>query len=113
MAIEKPRNHVTEALAVEAWKPGAALPPMPEVPEDLLKWLEMVYPPRHYAPGEETLEQHLIEAGKAGLVQELRRAHDAASHAETGELGEEEEELLSHYEAGAFVPRRPHRLSPK
>ena len=67
--MRRPLNHATAAPQLNG-TPGAD---WPEVPEDLLKHLEAIYPERCYraTPGQ-TLEDHLQYAGAAGLVADLR-----------------------------------------
>lgn len=75
MALHKPQNHVTRALLEAA----ANVPsdPIPEVPEDLLLFLEKLFPPQCYTGTRgESLEAHLLYAGKVELVSYLRASFE-------------------------------------
>lgn len=72
LALNKPRNHVTEALTKGHTRPV----PMPDVPEDLLLFLEGLYPPRCYDPRAENLEAHLRYAGHVDLIAALRASFE-------------------------------------
>jgi hypothetical protein len=48
-----------------------ALPPWPPIPEDLLAYLEDLYPPKCMAR-DEHVEDHLRYAGATALVEDLR-----------------------------------------
>lgn len=47
---------------------------MPLPNEELLAWLERVFPPACYNPREGTLEDHLKYAGKVELIESMRMA---------------------------------------
>ena len=69
--MTRPTNWATEARDALITKAGRGQLP-PDIPEDLLTWLEMVYPPACYSPGSETLEHHLMQAGRVDLIKSLR-----------------------------------------
>lgn len=74
MPPTKPHNHVTRALLEAA--AGAPSDLIPEVPEDLLLFLEKLYPPKCYTARGESLEQHLLYAGMVELVAYLRASYE-------------------------------------
>lgn len=80
-------------------KDTTALPDPPEISKELVEWLELAFPAKCYAPGGETLEDHLLYAGKVGLVAMLRveyqeqQEEHAAFDTSTDEDGTVEAEL--------------------
>lgn len=52
---------------------------MPVPSEELLSWLERVFPPECYNPREGTLEDHLKYAGKVELIASMRLAASRTS----------------------------------
>jgi hypothetical protein len=55
---------------------------VPEIDLALLRFLERLYPPVCYDPRRGTLEDHLMYAGKAELVAELRETYNRAEEYE-------------------------------
>lgn len=73
----RPNNHVTDA-AHQAQLAAPAGTGWPEVPEDLLVYLEDLYPPECFRGGTpEALHEHLRYGGAQGLVAALRVAFEA------------------------------------
>ena len=73
----RPDNHVTrEQEAVRQACMREATATWPEVPEDLLLHLEAAFPPRCYDHRGESLEDHLVYAGRVGLVEAMRSAFE-------------------------------------
>lgn len=74
---KRPINHVTIARDLRVSEALRSSQP-PEAPEELLVWLETVFPARCYTSTDgETLEQHLLYAGKVDLIDLLRSANEA------------------------------------
>lgn len=71
MAPPRPHNHVTEATAEARNLARIAGERWPEVPAELVAYLQTNYPPACYRPREETLETHLLYAGSVLLVDVL------------------------------------------
>lgn len=72
---DRPRNHVTAALADALKAQIADATEWPEIPLDLLLYLEKVYPPRCYR-AEERVDDHLLYAGAQALVDDLREVYE-------------------------------------
>lgn len=53
--------------------------PMPDIDEELLDYLEGLYPARCYNPMQEDLETHLRYAGKVDLITVLRASFEEQS----------------------------------
>lgn len=83
---EAPENHVTEAMRIVVQQ---ALAGAPEVPRELVDWLQRLYPPRCLMPNE-TVEDHLRYAGMVELVQTLAAIAEQQRR-EFLELDEEDE----------------------
>ncbi|MBK3400432.1 hypothetical protein [Methylobacterium ajmalii] len=88
MIPHKPKNHVQEVM--ETIRQDAATGTVwPDIPEDLVDFLDATFPPRCYQFGAEALEEHLLYAGSVALVQVLRgvferQAKEAEDDAEDG-----------------------------
>lgn len=61
----------------------------PEIPYDLLRWLERNYKPRCLGE-QEAVEDHLRYAGKVDLVEQLRSMYENAQHLEVTLDGDDE-----------------------
>lgn len=71
--LNKPENHVTRGMRerLSHYAVGEFTPP-PRIPEAVVAWLELAFPERCYDPNKQTLEMHLLYAGRVGLIRELR-----------------------------------------
>lgn len=58
---------------------------IPNTVVGLIEELENMYPARCMKAGE-TLEDHLLYAGRVSLISEMRSRYDAATRSEQGEL---------------------------
>lgn len=77
----KPNNYaVREALS--RLMATAISGPYPEVDETLVAHLEALYPPQCYTGDGESLEAHLLYAGKVQLIVELRNVLEKQSEEE-------------------------------
>ncbi|WP_298951536.1 hypothetical protein [uncultured Methylobacterium sp.] len=76
MSAPRPSNHVTEAQEA-ARKAAFSSTAWPDVPEDLVAYLEASFPPACYDPRRESLEAHLGYGGQVTLVGLLRAVCEA------------------------------------
>lgn len=72
-----PESFVQRQRRERAQGPSGDAAPFPGISQELLRWLEGIFPPRCYQPGKETLEEHLLYAGASNLVVNLRARNDA------------------------------------
>lgn len=71
------RARIAEALRDQGRPPAA----WPDIPEDLVQFLEHLYPARCLEPNE-AVEDHLRYAGAVSLVADMRHHHDMAREIE-------------------------------
>ena len=83
---KRPENWATRSY----YDPNRAASEWPDVPEDLLVFLEEIYRPACYDPDHVTLERHLQYGGAVALVASMRAAHERQKK-EAADPGEESE----------------------
>lgn len=70
---KRPSNHVTRQQHDRVATGIAPEKPAPEVPPELVAYLEALIPVRCYDPTEESLEEHLMHSGQVYLVGMMRQ----------------------------------------
>lgn len=76
--MKRPYNHVTSTMdLVRALQSTGKEQRPPEIPTDLVEWMEAQYPPRTYDHRRESLEDHIEYGGFVKLTALFRHHHDA------------------------------------
>ena len=80
--IDRPENPAVRAARQRLLRVAPNRIPPPFIPKAVLDWLEASFPARCYGPRSETLEEHLMYAGKRELIDDIARIVDGQSSRE-------------------------------